>query len=642
DLTILSIALWGACFLRFDWHIPTPFLVRLMLAWPYIVALQYGALAAFGVPRFAWSYVGLREVVRVLLGLACAFVALLAARLGAPAVAKVYPAVELALLPIGVLIIDLIIAFLAVTGARVLKRLQREERNSQIRAAVIGEPVRTLLVGAGEAGLLVAKEIAARPDLQILPVGFIDDNPHKVGTVVHGIRVLGTTAAIQELARRFGAEQVLITIANAPARELRRVQASCNAAGLKAKVLPGLFEIVGGRVNLSRFREVTIEDLLRREPVALRMDEISRTLQGKVVLVSGAGGSIGSELCRQICRFKPERLILLEQAENSLFHVHRELVSAFPELKSALVPCIADICNEDRVDAIMATHRPDIVFHAAAHKHVPMMEWNPGEAVRNNVLGTRTLADACHAWEVQQFVMISTDKAVNPTSVMGATKRVAEMYIQTLGMRSSTRFSTVRFGNVLGSAGSVIPLFKEQIAKGGPVLVTHPEMKRYFMTIPEACQLVLQAGAMGRGGEIFILDMGEPVKIVDLARDLITLSGLTPGEDIEIKFTGIRPGEKLFEELSVAEESVDKTRHPKIFVGRVRPNRWEDVVHGLAILEATMNAADPAVVRVQLQQLIPEYEPVVLDSLPQPATLHLPPTPPVDEGILFPRPQMAV
>jgi FlaA1/EpsC-like NDP-sugar epimerase len=343
--------------------------------------------------------------------------------------------------------------------------------------------------------------------------------------------------------------------------------------------------------------------------VVLDEAEVSGSVQGRVVLVTGAGGSIGSELCRQICRFAPARLVIVERFENALFSIHRELVAAFPEV--AIDPVVADICDADRIDAVFAAHRPYAVFHAAAHKHVPMMEINPGEAVKNNVAGTRVVADAADRHRVARFVMISTDKAVNPTSVMGATKRIAEIYIQALSQRSNTRFVMVRFGNVLGSAGSVIPIFKEQIARGGPITVTHPEMRRYFMTIPEASQLVLQAGAMGKGGEIFILDMGEPVKIVDLAKDLITLSGLRPGEDIEIEFSGMRPGEKLFEELSTDAEHADKTQHPKIFIGRIHPHDWTETVRGIERLAAMSDRASPDAIRGAIRGLVPEYAPAL-------------------------------
>jgi FlaA1/EpsC-like NDP-sugar epimerase len=363
-------------------------------------------------------------------------------------------------------------------------------------------------------------------------------------------------------------------------------------------------QLIDGRVTVSTVRAVAIEDLLGREAVHLETDAISSALRGRRVVVTGAGGSIGSELCRQICTFRPARLILVEQAENSLFHIHRELVAAYPEVE--VVPCIADICDAPRVETIFQRERPSVLFHAAAHKHVPMMELNPGEAVKNNVFGTKNLADLAARHGIEKFVMISTDKAVNPTSVMGATKRVAELYVQALSQRSATQFITVRFGNVLGSAGSVVPLFQEMIARGGPVKVTHPDMTRYFMTIPEAAQLVVQAGTIGRGGEIFVLDMGQPVKIVDLARDLIKLSG-RDGE-IEIQFSGLRPGEKLFEEIALDDEHVDKTRHPKIFVGRLQSTPLEHVQRGLRTLEGLLDDGTPDEVRSALGGLVPELQ----------------------------------
>jgi FlaA1/EpsC-like NDP-sugar epimerase len=418
--------------------------------------------------------------------------------------------------------------------------------------------------------------------------------------------VLGTTNDLAEIAERKRIARVLITIANARGANIRRITELCRDARLDTKIIPGIYEIVGEKVNLSRIREVAIEDLLGREPVQLDEHVIGEALCSRVVLVTGAGGSIGSELCRQVCRFGPQRVLLVERFENALFEIHRELTEAFPTLQ--IDPCIADVTDATRMAQLFANYRPDIVFHAAAHKHVPMMEWNPGEAIKNNIGGTRVVADLSDQHGVQRFVLISTDKAVNPTSVMGATKRVAEIYLQALSSRSETKFVTVRFGNVLGSNGSVIPIFRSQIAKGGPVTVTHPDMKRFFMTIPEAAQLVLQAGAMGDGGEIFILDMGEPVRIVDLARDLVTLSGLRPDEDIEIKFSGVRPGEKLYEELASDAENADKTKHPKIFTGRIKTHAWDAVQIGVeALLDlASGHALDR--VRAALRELVPEYQ----------------------------------
>jgi FlaA1/EpsC-like NDP-sugar epimerase len=412
---------------------------------------------------------------------------------------------------------------------------------------------------------------------------------------------------------------VLITIANATGPQIRSVTMLCRDAGLETKIIPGIYEIVGERVNLSRIREVAIEDLLGRAPVQLDDDQLNASIRGATVMVTGAGGSIGSELCRQVCRYAPARLVLVERFENALFEIHRELLALYPSFGPGfgpsfgprpglkIEPQIGDVTDERRMTQIFHHTRPSIVFHAAAHKHVPMMESNPGEAVKNNVGGTRVVADLADRTGVERFVLVSTDKAVNPTSVMGATKRVAEIYMQALAQRSKTRFVTVRFGNVLGSNGSVIPIFKQQIAAGGPVTVTHPEMRRYFMTIPEASQLVLQAGAMGHGGEIFILDMGEPVKIVDLARDLITLSGLRPGEDIEIEFNGIRPGEKLFEQLATDAEHADKTKHPKIFIGRVASPAWSEAVRGLDELLGLANSTEVSRIRGALRRLVPEY-----------------------------------
>ncbi len=615
DLAILSLAFWAAFFVRFDGELPLQMFKRLMFLWPYAVAFQYLLLATFGVPRFAWRYVGLREASHILGATGTAASAFLVARLVAAELVPTLGHAQYALLPIGVILIDFALAFLGVTGVRAVRRLLGERAEHERRRAA-EHVVPTMLVGAGQAGLLVVKELATRPDLGMRPVGFLDDDALKVGTVVHGVPVLGTTADLEKLCKKHGAREVLIAIANAPGPQIRRIKELCDAAGLPAKIIPGIYEIVGGQVNLSRIRDVSIEDLLGREPVDLDMDAISASMKGRTVLVTGAGGSIGSEICRQVCRFEPAKLLLVEQAENSLFHVHRELVAAHPALASRVVPCIADITDAARMEGLFRAHEPEVVFHAAAHKHVPMMEWNPGEAVKNNVFGTKALADLSHAHRVRRFVMISTDKAVNPTSVMGCSKRIAEIYVQALSQRSETRFTTVRFGNVLGSAGSVIPIFQEQIARGGPVTVTHPEMKRYFMTIPEACQLVIQAGAMGEGGEIFILDMGEPVKIVDLARDLIRLSGLRP-EDVAIEFSGMRPGEKLFEELSVADEVAEKTRHPKIFTGRIRPIDLETVVSRLSELRSLADGATPEELRAKFHELVPEYTPMVLEASPK-------------------------
>jgi FlaA1/EpsC-like NDP-sugar epimerase len=605
DLLVLSAALWLGLFLRFDGIIPEQYLKRVLFLWPYVIGLQYSLLAMLGIPRFSWRYVGLREAIRILAALGFSSALLAIARVVTVAFLPVGGYGQYLFLPLGIVALDFILSFVGLSGVRVFRRVTTERAERQRLPSANAERIPTLLVGAGRGGLSIAKEIESRPELGISVVGFVDDNLQTHGMVVHGVRVLGGIADIKDIAAKSGAQQAIITIASAPGSTIRNIAQACRRAGLKAKVIPGLYQIVGGDLNLSRLRDVAIEDLLRREPVVLDHEAISDDLRGRVVLVTGAGGSIGSELCRQVASIGPRELVLVERAENALFEIHRELSVAFPALN--LAPCIADLGDSERMNQLFHDHAPEVVFHAAAHKHVPMMEWNPAEAVKNNVFGTRLLADMAAEHGVRSFVMISTDKAVNPTSVMGASKRAAEIYIQSLARRSRTRFVTVRFGNVLGSNGSVVPIFREQIARGGPVTVTHPDMKRYFMTIPEACQLVLQAGSMGAGGEIFILDMGDPVKIVDLARDLIQLSGFDVDE-IDVVFTGIRPGEKLYEELSVAEEKAEKTRHPKIFIGRTELEAYDEVTAKIAELAHAVRSFGRAdEIRGSLARIVPEY-----------------------------------
>jgi len=608
DAFVIALAYATAYLLRFEGSIPALMLRTLGWTLPYVVALYYGAMVTFGVHRLAWRYIGLRDMRRIALAVGSSTLVLVVSRfVAAQWVHAPGDPASRAVIPIGVTLSTAAFAFLGIIGVRVARRMlaERDESSSRVRNEV--EPVRTMLIGAGRAGVLVAKEMVSRPDLGLVPVGFLDDDPVKVGTVMQGIPVLGTPDDLARLCANHGAQQALITIATAPGGAIRRITKLCEAAGVPVKIIPGLFEIVGGTVNLSRIREVAIEDLLGREPVQLDEEAIDRVVKGRTVLVTGAGGSIGSELCRQIGRFGPASLVLVEHSENGLFYIDRELRALFPTLDIRIH--LADIREKSRIDAILRQKRPDVIFHAAAHKHVPMMEANPTEAIKNNILGTKALAELADEHGVSEFVMISTDKAVNPTSVMGASKRAAEIFVQALSQRSRTRFVAVRFGNVLGSAGSVVPIFKEQIARGGPVTITDPEMKRYFMTIPEACQLVVQAGAMGRGGEIFVLDMGQPVKILDLARDLIALSGLRVGEDIEITVTGTRPGEKLFEELALEEEGAERTRHPKVFIGRIKPHPWESVVDFVRELEAVPQSVEPRDVRALLKRLIPEYTP---------------------------------
>jgi FlaA1/EpsC-like NDP-sugar epimerase len=604
DLAILSLAFWAAMFFRFDGALPMQMFKRALFAWPYLVGVEFAVLTLFSVPRFSWRFIGMKEAIRVAEATGLVALILFLARILAIQIVPTWPYAQYALIPLGVNVLNFALSFLGIVGIRVIRRAWAERMSVERRRATKKEAIPTLMIGAGEAGALVAREIEKHPGLGIEPVGFLDDNPSKHGTTVHGIRVLGGAKDLAKYAALLGAKQVLVTIAELNSEILRRILKLCEDAGLPAKLLPGLYQVIEGEVGLGRLRDISIEDLLGRDAVELDMDLVLKFVQGKRVLVTGAGGSIGSELCRQLARLGPAQISLVERAEFALFSIEQELLKNNPGL--TVIPRICDVGDADRVRTVFLADKPHVVFHAAAHKHVPMMEYNPGEAIKNNVFGTKTVADIAAECATDAFVMISTDKAVNPSSIMGATKRMSEMYIQVLSTRSSTKFVAVRFGNVLGSAGSVIPTFKEQIAAGGPVTVTHPEMKRYFMTIPEASQLVLQAAAMGKGGELFVLDMGTPVKIVDLAHDLIRLSGLVPEVDIKIEFTGLRPGEKLFEEMGFDSERLSKTAHPKIYIGRLAAIDWRGVNESLALLAPLRSSMNEVEVRRVLQQIIPE------------------------------------
>ena len=563
DLVTLAGAFVFAYLLRFDFDIPFDNLLAASRQLPYVLLIQFGALALAGVYSFIWRYIGMAEV-RSFINAGCWSLApILFLRVGLPAEFHQWR------VPFSIIFLDAMLAFAGVLGVRVLRRALYERYEKQLQSGrprgLPKKPV--LLIGAGRAGVLAAREIRSRGNLDIEVKGFVDDDTTKQGSVIYGMRVLGKTADLPALVEKLDIDHVVITVANASGADIRRIVELCERIPIRVRIIPALYEILQGNVEVSRIRDVQIEDLLGREPVQLDQQEMRTFLAGRVVMVTGAGGSIGSELARQTARFGPAKLVLVERAEFALFNIDRELRDAWPDLQ--VIPLVADIGDAARMRAIFQAHHPQVVLHAAAHKHVPMMESNITEAVKNNVVATRVLGSIAGDCGTEAFVLISTDKAVRPTSIMGATKRVAELVIQNLNRCYPTRFVAVRFGNVIGSAGSVIPIFREQIRKGGPVTVTHPEMVRYFMTIPEASQLVLQAGAMGEGGEIFVLDMGQPVRILDLARDLISLSGLRPHDDIAIVFTGVRPGEKLFEELAISEEWMARTRHSKIFIGKI-------------------------------------------------------------------------
>ena len=490
-----------------------------------------------------------------------------------------------------------------VCAARVLVRFYYED----IQPHRVGTPTKVLIVGAGDAGEAVLRELLRVRDEFYMCAGFLDDSVSELHRRIHGVEVIGRTSEIRKICAEEDVREVLIALPHASPKLIRRLVEQCEGTGVLFRTIPAVTDVIEGRVQVSQIRDVDIEDLLGREPVELDTEKIGEQIRGQRVLVSGAGGSIGSEMCRQIAGFGPRRLVLVEQAENVLFQIDRELRHAHPELD--VLPRIADITDRARLQTILDQESPSIVFHAAAHKHVPLMELNAGEAIKNNIGGTATLAEASLAAGVDKMVLISTDKAVNPTSTMGCTKRIAEMYVQSLTGRGKTQFVTVRFGNVLGSSGSVVPIFKEQIASGGPVTVTHPDMVRYFMTIPEAAQLVLQAGTMGKGGEIYVLHMGDPVKIVNMARDMITLSGLRPGIDMEIVFTGKRPGEKLYEELSSEGEHIGDTAHPKIGIWKHRTEDVEAVHRGIERLTSQADTMTNGALQAELRRLVPEYEP---------------------------------
>ena len=475
-----------------------------------------------------------------------------------------------------------------------------------------GLPV--LIVGADDDGESVLSALRRRGNVRYNIVGFLAASPAKVGALIGGVPVLGTFHEALELAQQYEVRELLIASRGINGKQVREIVDATSADGIAVKILPSYEQMLDGHVDW-RPRTVQISDLLRREPVELDSQHLQQWLGGKTVLVTGAAGSIGSEICRQLLPFHPKKLVVVDRSENGQFFLEKELRSEFPDAEIQV--CVADIADRHRMSMLYKVHQPQVIFHAAAYKHVPLMEINCSEAIKNIPLATQNLADLADEHGVESFVMISTDKAVNPTSVMGCSKRVAEIYVQALASRSKCRFVTVRFGNVLGSNGSVVPIFAQQIADGGPVTVTHPEMRRYFMMIPEASQLVIQAGAMGNGGEIFVLDMGEPVRIVDLARDMVRLSGLREGEDIEIQFSGVRPGEKLFEELHIDGETHLPTSHPKIMVAKCQETPLESISRSFSKLQMATGWDDETIV-AELGQIVPEFTPTRFGQPEQP------------------------
>ncbi len=614
-LTLFAAALFGAFGLYYNFRsyqtwFWSPFLTIL----PMVLAIKGIVFIWMGLHRGSWRYVGIRDLMTVL---KASYVSTLAFIIffyvAANVSMRIYNQPLFVGMPTSVFLLDFGLTIAFISGARIAVRLYHEE----VRPTAAGGPINCLILGAGNTGETMLREILRTNVERFRVVGFLDDETTRHNVRIHGVPVLGKIDDVRRIAEAQQVDELLIAMPEFEHSRLRRVVEMCQGTNLRFRTIPAMADVIGGKVTVSRIRNVDINDLLGRSPAKLDEADISSKIAGQRVLITGAGGSIGSEMCRQVARFKPARLVLVELCENNMFEIDRELQKLAPDIPR--VCHMADIRDAERVDSIFAMEKPALVFHAAAHKHVPMMEINVGEAVKNNILGTRTVADAAKRHGVSRFVMISTDKAVNPTSVMGATKRVAEMYIQQLGDAKGTHFITVRFGNVLGSSGSVVPIFRKQIAAGGPVTVTDPRMTRYFMTIPEASQLVLQAGVMGSHGDIFVLDMGEPVRILDLAKEMITLSGLRPGEDIEITFSGVRPGEKLYEELNIHGEDVRPTHHAQIGVWKNRPEDWAKVCRGIDDLISHADARPGEELKAKIKVLVPEYR------LNEPSTIEVAP-----------------
>ena len=603
DVAVLCGAFFLAYLLRFNFDIEENYTYfdNALIQLPFVVFVQFASLFLVGAYSIIWRYVSLEDIKAFLKAAVMSGIVLLLVRFLLSPERFIRWQV-----PLAIIVMDAIFAFAGLLGLRVLRRFYYELSEKGKFQVGKKRKIRksTLIVGAGRLGAATVKEVLGRADTELDIKGFIDDDRYKKGGSVGSVKVLGTTDDLARLADELNIDQVVLAIDQANSKDIRRVLDICRAIPVKAQIVPSLNEIAHGRVSVSRIRNVQIEDLLGRAPVELDDENLHDFLTSKTVMVTGAGGSIGSELVRQITNFNPQTLVLIERTEFALFQIERELTKNFPE--TGFVPLLADISDAPRMREIFREYKPEVVFHAAAHKHVPLMEINPTEAIKNNIFATKLIGELAGEFGAKDFVLISTDKAVNPTSIMGASKRIAEIVLQNLEQIYPTNYMAVRFGNVLGSTGSVVPIFREQIQNGKAITVTDPEMTRYFMTIPEAAQLVLQAGAIGTGSEIFILDMGEPVKILDLAEDMIRLSGLQPYEDIDIVFTGIRQGEKLFEELEITGENLLKTKHPKIFIGKIATYSGEDVTNILSNFHKAVKENDKLKIRALLNHFLPE------------------------------------
>ena len=589
-MAVFAVVYWFAYNVRTEFELPQRDFITLWATLPGIVVIKCIVFYYLGHCHRSWYSVSFPDLVDLFNAANLSTLVLLA--LNGLMVNDLHP-------PRSVFFIDWALTILVLGGLRAIGRLSREELRPRLWRS---DYRKAIIVGANQSGETLARHLLSDRRLKYQPVGYLDDDQARIGSTLGGIPVWGRPEDAPRIAARLGVEDILVISGVLTGPKLRALMEDCATANITLKVIPAYDDLLATNYS-PQIRDVNIDDLLRREPVKLSGEAIGSLIGGRTVLVTGAGGSIGSEICRQVLKFRPKTIVLVERAENSLFLVEQEFRAMRTE--SHVIPCIADITDHDRMNQVFRQHRPAIVFHAAAHKHVPMMEHNPGEAIKNNVLGTRLLAQLADEHGVQEFVMISTDKAVNPTSIMGVSKQLAERFVHAFSEKAGTKFVVVRFGNVLASNGSVVPIFQDQIRRGGPVTVTHPEIERFFMTIPEASQLVLQAAAMGKGGEIFVLDMGQSVRIVDLARDLIRLSGLQEDE-IEIVFTGLRPGEKLYEELYFDDEERQPTPHPKLFVAYHRPYTLAEVESAVAEV-AQLTHASPDTLRLKIKELVAEY-----------------------------------
>lgn len=590
DLILIAFCYFLAFLIRFEMDIPLVFLIEMLKALPIVIILRLICFWLFGLYKGMWRFASTEDLISILKATSISSILI---------VLSLYLINQFRGYPRSVFFIDWLLLVIFIGGFRFSIRLFKDIVHSNREAGK-----RTLIVGAGSAGESILHEMIKNGKLDYNPIGLIDDDPLKKGLKLHGIKVLGTREDIPEVAKNYGIEEIIISIPSATNTQIKDIIGRCIKSRAKFKTVPTLTEIINGELSASQIREVQMEDLLGREPLEIEMGRIRTEFSGSKVLVTGAGGSIGKELCRQISKFHPEELILFDHAENSVFYIDRDLHEDFPSLNC--IPLVADVSDKKSTDQILAEHKPHVIFHAAAHKHVPLMELNAGEAVRNNVLGTKVISDLAVKHNVDKFIFISTDKAVNPKNFMGATKRIGELYVASLAQVNSTRFMSVRFGNVIGSTGSVVRLFKEQIQHGGPITVTHPKATRFLMTIPEAVQLILQATSMGQGGEIFVLDMGKPINIMDLAKTMISLSGFKPEKDIPIFITGLRSGEKLTEELFDDEnERLKSTDHEKIYVVEdLNHIDYKSVTNALNELEMSAQELDKKKLIGKFQKLL--------------------------------------